>query len=71
MESSQQMHKSLLRKSSSPTSSWWNKLWCCFHSRYRDEKHQNSQKKLTVTFEDDFEFFKESDVESDLKVETV
>lgn len=73
MEASQQMHKSLLKKSSSPTPSCWNKLWCCFHARSRHKKRQSSsnQKKLTVTFDDDFEIFKESDVESDLKVETV
>lgn len=77
MEASQQMHKSLLRKTSSRPPSCWNKLWCCFRSRSRtrDEKRQSSEKKMTVTFDDDFEIFKESDVESDaesdLKVETV
>lgn len=75
MEASQQMHKSLLRKTSSRPPSCWNKLWCCFRSRTRDEKRQSSEKKMTVTFDDDFEIFKESDVESDaesdLKVETV
>lgn len=73
MEASQQMHKSLLRKTSSRPPSCWNKLWCCFRSR--DEKRQSSEKKMTVTFDDDFEIFKESDAESDaesdLKVETV
>lgn len=60
MEASQQIHMQLLNES--PTPSCWNKLWSCFHfrSRSRDEKRQSSQKKMTVTFDDDCEIFKDN-----------
>ena len=60
MEASQQIHMQLLDESPAP--SCWDKLRCCFHarSRSRDEKRQSSQKKMTVTFDDDCEIFKDN-----------
>lgn len=58
MEASQQIHMLLLDKS--PVPSCWDKLRCCFHARSRDDKRQSNQKKMTVTFDDDCEIFKDN-----------
>ena len=58
MEASQQIHMQLLDES--PTPSCWNKMWSCFHFRSRDDNRESKQKKMTVTFDDDYEIFKDN-----------